>query len=169
MTNWNNRVEIGTIRIPKGTEFENGFEVAAWHQRGVTTEDQTVTLYLIDGYWVSYGYDGVCTASDFSSLFCGNRVSAKIDEDKGKTIHHSVQTYAYSFAERYAVNHCDYRAQLNDEWGVKVKGIATRRDDAEYAMYQIVPRCELITEQHRIHQGQLLTLDEYGAQIRQEA
>jgi hypothetical protein len=157
------RQVIGTIRIPKGTEFRNQSSYAAWYTDGVTTEDQFVDVTLSDDggtKWITYGYDGVATGSDYSPHFGGVQYGSNRDEEVGKPVHHTVQTYDYSFAEAVSRDMVGYRFKLAEGYSVRVKSIVKRHDGVEYASYCFCYASETIDDQVIVRDGRLIPLSE---------
>jgi hypothetical protein len=105
-------VQIGWFILNEPKEFTNHYEVAAWYQRILVPagrypvygkfmyheREKRFTNKIADTS-ISCRLDGIVTASDFSSLFAGNRIGSKIDEDKGEPSHTYLNPYAHALAE----------------------------------------------------------------------
>jgi hypothetical protein len=152
-------IKIGTVLVPKGYEKTTHYECAAWYTESVTTEDQTVDLVALTtrdadgqiqldvvGHSIWFKAMGTITGSDFSPLFCGNRIGSKVDADKGKDFEFGVSTASYLMiasilSGESTIGGC--RFTLDPEWQIKeTPGIYTGGPDAgkPYVYRTIVKR-----------------------------
>lgn len=90
---------IGEVEILEAFEVTNrGFETASWYET-LRCEPQTVTLWS-NGYYVSYGVEGVVIDAYFGSSWGGVALGGYDKErDTGKTSRYTYTYYSYAWAE----------------------------------------------------------------------
>lgn len=96
-------VKIGTITIDQPKEAMRTYECAAWYTKLILdpgTFDLTMDFSPeMSPYWLFWKQSGTVTGSCFDSLFCGNLIRAKRDEDVGQRQEYHHQLYAYYLCE----------------------------------------------------------------------
>lgn len=102
-------VQFGVLTLTFPTEYRIGYETASWHKT-VTVQPGDYPVHgtlrhrfnepapTIDDNSVSIPLPGKVTASRFSSEFCGNVISSKVDEYVGEELVYNSATYAHALA-----------------------------------------------------------------------
>lgn len=92
-------MKIGTITIAEPREVTQYYECAAWYRKMICDPGTfDVNLHLSPEcwpQWILFGQPATVTGSCFDSLFCGNIIRAKRDEDVGQRADYTTQLYAY--------------------------------------------------------------------------
>jgi len=75
---------IGWFHVNEETVFTRTYEVAAWYTNIAVQPGWYPVYQQRPGEDFFVEMPGVVVGSDFTSLFCGNRVGSKVNEDVGK-------------------------------------------------------------------------------------
>lgn len=107
-----NSIQIGTVKIPKGTRYTQHYDCAAWYDTIEIEEDVEVPLLAtmdrnrpnkIEDYGPAFGVTGKVVGANHTSYWCGVSVgNPRIDtpEDLGKSMKFCYREYAHALAKR---------------------------------------------------------------------
>lgn len=176
-------VKIGFFELKEDKVFRNTYETAAWHQDilvssgiypiygEVKNTDLTPRMSpgQIEDTSLFSKLEGRVVSSDFSSLFFGNTIAQKINENVGEQSVHVVNPYAHSIALSIIKGE-ETKFKLNDDFHARKSyyvqdgkveytgGIFKKNDDLVWKVQQRMNSGEYVLCARGLKNGSIATI-----------